>query len=248
MLGIVLSAVLLASAADGEVHLDDDPDFKAAVELYQELEFEQAIFRLERTALSPGHTAADRALILTWLGLCFFQSRQPDRASIQFELALRNDPDVVLPEVAPPSARELFAEARARNSAALAASPAPNSAAAPRAGLEEPATAPSVVEGDVAARPDPIVDDGADLSVLLYSGAAAFVGVGVVSFIGAGAAAWMALPSVETAQDPEAFQDDAIAAAASANTLLSVSAVAGGLGALAVAAGAALGGYGLVAE
>lgn len=92
--------------------LDDDPNFIEAQKLYEDLEFEQAIFRLQAAALVPGRPAHEQARLFVWLGICYGQSGDATSARRAFADAVRADIEVALPVTVAPELEELLVAVR----------------------------------------------------------------------------------------------------------------------------------------
>jgi tetratricopeptide (TPR) repeat protein len=93
--------------------LDTNEAFQEGVTLYQELEFEQAIFRFESAALSADLTDQERAMVFGWMAMSYAGVGKVDGAKRSLKNALAKDPDVTLPQFAPPKVKEWLAEVRA---------------------------------------------------------------------------------------------------------------------------------------
>jgi hypothetical protein len=88
--------------------LADDEAFVAGRELYQQLEFEEALIRFQEVSLGEDRTDEERALAFVWAGLAYAQLG-------------RFDPDVALPDGVSPKIAKVFEGAAARAKKALAA-------------------------------------------------------------------------------------------------------------------------------
>ncbi len=109
---VLIACVGLASA--GPMGVEQDPDFVEAVGLYNDLEFEQSIFRLQDVALNDALSDDERALVFVWMGINYGQLGDLRAADRAFEQGLRRDPDILLPTPVPPSVEQRFARARSR--------------------------------------------------------------------------------------------------------------------------------------
>lgn len=117
-----LTLTLLFAAA-----VEDNPEFKQGAQAYQNLEFEQALFRFQRLAVAPGLDDKDRAEVLVWVGLSYAGMGDEVSAKQAITDAVNFDDDVGLPSFAPPKVKEWMAEIRiekARKKASAKADPA----------------------------------------------------------------------------------------------------------------------------
>jgi len=103
----LLLALLLTSA------LDDNKAFKEGITLYQDLEFEQAIFRFEEAALAADLSDNEKATVFSWMAMSYAGIGQAEGAKRSLKNALLKDADVVLPQFAPPKVKEWMAEVKA---------------------------------------------------------------------------------------------------------------------------------------
>jgi hypothetical protein len=101
--------------------LADDEAFVAGRELYQQLEFEEALIRFQEVSLGEDRTDEERALAFVWAGLAYAQLGRFDHAAESFERGIRSDPDVALPDGVSPKIAKVFEGAAARAKKALAA-------------------------------------------------------------------------------------------------------------------------------
>ena len=108
-LGVWILAATLALAGT----LDTNEAFQEGVGLYQELEFEQAIFRFESAALSSDLTDQERAMVFGWMAMSYAGIGKVDGAKRSLKNALAKDPEVTLPQFAPPKVKEWLAEVKA---------------------------------------------------------------------------------------------------------------------------------------
>jgi tetratricopeptide (TPR) repeat protein len=155
-MGVWILAAVLAVAGT----LDTNEAFQEGVSLYQELEFEQAIFRFESAALSSDLTDQERAMVFGWMAMSYAGIGKVDGAKRSLKNALAKDPDVTLPTFAPPKVKEWLVELQATMPAAEdkpAAAPVP-SEPAPEAALVDdasrPATGSPAADGPKAAGTD----------------------------------------------------------------------------------------------
>lgn len=121
----VVSLVVLLVAAGA---LDDNQAYQEGISLYQELEYEQAIFRFEQAALSPDLTDGEKAMVFGWMAMAYAGIGDAAGAKRSLDLAVAKDPAVTLPGFAPPKVKEWLEEARGKaKTAAPTATPAPES-------------------------------------------------------------------------------------------------------------------------
>lgn len=170
--------------------LADDATYQEGVRLFEEFEYERAVFRFEEALRDTSRSDADRATVLVRLGMTRAELRDDARAIESFEQALLLDPYVTLPSDASPKIRELLDEARKRvrdgrarpnDDAPAVAAPTPPPATTETAPAEPP-VAPTPIA------PTAVSDDGAGAPILLYAGGG-LLAIGAVVFIGA-ALAW----------------------------------------------------------
>lgn len=128
---MVVALVLLGGA------LDDNKPFQEGVGLYQELEFEQAIFRFEEAALDPGLTEKERALVFGWMAMAYAGRGDAEASKRSLRNALLKDPEVTLPGVAPPKVKGWLEEVRA----SLGPTPLAAEGASASEGASDPASA-----------------------------------------------------------------------------------------------------------
>lgn len=240
-----MNAVLLALLLTLSQGLADEPDFQRATALYTELECEQALTAFQRLEARSAWSGHERAQLSVWQALCFAQLAQSEARDAALARALRDDRDVQLPEFAPPAIRSALEDQRTLLPPAVA--PREDAAAArerparePSAALDEERPRVAAVESPLASPPDAVqttdlpqpMPARGDAILALSQGTLI---VGGVAALGALVMASFALPHVQAAANPDAFQSDAIRSANEANAYLSW---AGGLlaggGALAV--------------
>lgn len=179
--------------------LGSDPAFVEGQRLYDQLEYEQAVFRFQEVALRPELPPEDRASALTWLGLGYAGAGSLDAARRSFVYAARAWPGVALPVEVSPALARLFDDAK-REAATFPTAPlSPTPATAP----SEPSTPPEKA-GDFPVLPAAGLAAGATV-------AAAGVGMVVLSAVTFGAA-----------QDKQLYQGDAKAQLDLANVELGV--------------------------
>lgn len=174
--------------------LSSDPVFNEGRALYDQLEYEQAVFRFQEVALRPELDAKDRAEALTWLGLSYAGAGNMDAARRAFVDAVVLAPEVALPVEVAPSLAQLFEDAR-------------QSAAARRA-----ATDPAVPPSPAPQGPAP------GLPLLPLAG----VGAGAVVVLAGAGLAGLSVATFEGSKDKELFQTEAKAQVDAANLQLAV--------------------------
>ncbi len=209
---LALALVLIAS-------LDGNTAFVEGKKLYDKFEYEQAVFRFEKVAVSPGLTNTDRATALVWLALSEAGVGDFDATRRAFEDACRADATVKLPLEVSAKLQKIFDEAKATAAkeaadaakAASQAPPPPSVTAAP-----PPSSSPMPLVGGV----------GAATGGLLLAG-------------GVGASVLFAL-SYSKATDHNQLAVDARQSLAEANLELTVATILVPAGALIGGAGAVL--------
>jgi hypothetical protein len=161
--------------------LADDATYQEGVRLYDEFEYERAVFRFEEALRDTTREPAERATIHVRLGMTRAELRDDVRAVQSFQDALLLDPYVTLPADASPKIRALLDEARDRMRAERAqpAAPTPSVvndvvAPAPQVAAPNPAPAPA---------PEPTPSSEGS-SALLYTGAGLLVVGAVISVVG----------------------------------------------------------------
>lgn len=102
--------------------LNADTAFNEGRKLYDDLEYEQAVFRFQEVALRADVVGADRATALVWLGLSYAGVGDEDAARRAFVDGARADATLVLPVEVSPRLAELFDDAK-RAAAATAIAP-----------------------------------------------------------------------------------------------------------------------------
>lgn len=213
MLPLILTALIAASPP-----LDDDPAFKDAVTLYDDLELEQAVLRFQELALDADRPGEERARILAWLGLSYAQLGRFDDAKRNFELAVRAKADIELPRPAADKVRILLEDAR---KAAPAPEPAP-AQVEPEA--QPPAT--DTLDDKSEGEPEPASDDSGGMDAVVGGlkiaalGSAALAAAVVV--IGASSAGIVVSMFYITNADPTATQTEVNSAEQTAATWPSI--------------------------
>jgi hypothetical protein len=128
MLGALLVVVHLAGAPP----LAQDPDFREALRLRGELEYEKAAVRLAELALVE-RPAIERARLFALLGIAYGEARAFGQARLAFDRALGEDPRVTLPTETSPRIAAVFDEAKAAHAAKPTTPPEPAPVAPPPA-------------------------------------------------------------------------------------------------------------------
>jgi hypothetical protein len=196
-----LVAVLLLLAAPP---LADDAIYQEGIRLYEDFEYERAVFRFEEALRDDTRAPADRATIHVRLGMTRAELRDDVRARQSFEDALLLDPYVTLPADASPKIRTLLDEARVqvrdvRAHPTTVAAPAPATPVDPVPAVPTPAVEQRQPQTKDA------VDDGS--SVLLYTGAS-LLGVGALAFAVA-VGTWGAGTGIALYASTLTYQDEA---------------------------------------
>ena len=190
--------------------LDDDPNFMEAQKLYEELEFEQAIFRLQAAALVPGRPAHEQARLFVWLGICYGQSGNVPSARRAFADAVRADLDVSLPVTVAPELEELLVAVREseeqKRQLEKAQRAVPKTEAASSTATPSPAAKSSVNEAD---HSEPTA---------IWTGAG--ITGALVATVAAGVTGYLTYASYAHAQNPETTQVEAVSATQNANAAL----------------------------
>lgn len=113
-----LTLTLLFAAA-----VEDNAEFKQGSQAYQNLEFEQALFRFQRLAVAPGLDDKDRAKVLVWVGLSYAGMGDEASAKQAITDAVNFDDNVSLPSFAPPKVKEWMADVRIEKARAKSNAP-----------------------------------------------------------------------------------------------------------------------------
>ena len=210
------AAPLIALALMVTTALGGDPTFDEGVRLYQELNYEQAIFRFQQVAVSPALAPADKATALLWLGLSYAGSGDLEEAARSFRFALAADRSATLPTETSPNIVQLLEELRAEVGKTPSPPPTPTPTPAPPDGQPMSTSGIAVISGGVGAA------------------------VGALVIVGGGVLAWVATDQLAKANDPDAFQDDANQARLNANATATAALVLIPVGAALAAAGGAV--------
>jgi len=189
--------------------LADDPSFVEGQRLYQESEYEQAVFRFQTAALVADRPAGERASALMWLGLAYAGAGDSASARRAFEDALRLSPAATIPVEVSPKVEEDFLAVRAALAEAPPRTPPPGAAStAPDARPDSPVRdAPWVLAGGIGA-----------LGALCVAAGAVATGLAVVN--------------KGIIDDTETFQDDAARAQVDRDVQVAAAAALFGAGVL----------------
>lgn len=227
--------VLIASAP-----LTEDPDYKTAIELYENVEFEQALFRFQSAAVRPDLNDAERAELFLWIGLCYGNIGDLESAERQFRDGLQLFPAAPLPQPnTSPIIIDLFKKVKAEVQSAEAAT-APTTTEPP-AGEASPAEAPGTVdEGAAGGLPWILISGGA------VAGGGAVLLVAAVA--GAGASYVVFAQGLAMAEDDTVYGSDIKNLELAANVLLGGAVAVGVLGTLVVIGGGATAGASFLVE
>lgn len=172
--------------------LAEDPAFAEGRALYDQLEYEQAVFRFQEVALRPELAPEDQATALTWLGLSFAGTGNMDAARRAFVDAASLKPELTLPVEVAPALQQLFDDAHQeaqRRRAEARPSPTPNPVPPPAAAADEA------------------------VPVLPLVG----VALGAATLVGGAGLAGLSFATWEGAKDKQLFQADAKAQLDTAN-------------------------------
>jgi tetratricopeptide (TPR) repeat protein len=238
--------VLIASAP-----LTEDPDYTTAIQLYQNVEFEQALFRFQSAAIKPGLNDAERAELFLWIGLCYGNIGDLESAERQFRDGLKLFPSAPLPQPnTSPIIIDLFKRVKDEVNKAAAATPAD-----PAPPDKAPDDAPdSTTTGDAGGDPtdsDAATGEGGGLPWLLMGGGGV-AAAGVVLLVAAGATAGASYvvfsQGLALGDDPTVYGSDIKSLELMANVLLGSAAGMAALGLLVVVAGGATAGASFALE
>jgi hypothetical protein len=232
--------VLIASAP-----LTEDPDYQTAIRLYENVEFEQALFRFQSAAVKPDLSEPERAELFLWIGLCYANIGDLASAERQFRDGLQRFPTAPLPQPnTSPIIIDLFDKVKAE---VQATAPPPDdvtedAAATPDAPPDD-GTRDGHSAADGAASDEAVTEGGLPWILIGGSGvAAAGVALLVVAGATAGASYLVFTQGLALGEDPASFGSDIKTLELAANILLgaAVAMAVGGLVVL-VAGGATAG-------
>lgn len=133
-LGWLLPLVFVAASVAAEPQAVN-PHFEAALRLYDELEYEQALLSLDQARQSPSNTLQEQVSIELLDGILAFELHQPERGKGAFRRAVSLDPNARMSLRVSPKVVNALEEARAEQQRVLAEKPLvqPVPAAAPLA-------------------------------------------------------------------------------------------------------------------
>jgi hypothetical protein len=186
-----------------------DPSFVEGKKLYDQLEYEQAVFRFEELATKASLSPSDRAQALLWLGLSYAGAGNFDAAKRAFSDAAKNDATVALPIEVSKRLAKLFADAKVEG-VARAEADTKAAAAAPPPPPPPPPAAPVAAPKPTSSPP-----------YLAYAG----IGGGVLALAGGAALGGLCAVSYGSATNKAHFASDAKASLDQANIELAAAAV-----------------------
>jgi tetratricopeptide (TPR) repeat protein len=224
--------------------LAEDPAYTTGLTLFEDFEYEKAVFRFQEALEVKDRSAADRATILIRLGMTWAELRRNDKATARFKEALLLDPLAALPPDASPKIKEMLDGARRQLREEASAAPAdpapadtgevlqPEALAAPEAAPDSklPETAPTDAPPEAA--------EAGGLPWLMISGGSV-VGIGVVGAL-LGGALWAGGLGLRQVGSGQAFQSDAVALDLPARAGQIAGQVVLGVGVVALLAGGAV--------
>lgn len=181
--------------------LDGDAAFAAGRASWDQLEYEQAVFRFQEVAIRSDLSREDKATAFVWLGISYGSVGDAMAARRAFTDALRANPAQTLPVEVSPKIEQIFAEAKAAMPAA-----------------SETTTTTGVVPG---ATPAPAADNTMAIATASTGAVLVVAGLGLSAICAA---------TFAQANDPDAFQADAKASVDAANLELVAASVAIPLG------------------
>ncbi len=168
-----------------QVPLGDDPAYSEGMRLYEDFEYERAVFRFKEALRFKDRSNSDQAVIGLRLGMTYAELRDDQGALDAFEAALTEDPLLVLPPDASPKikdmldkARQAVREKRSAGKIPLPVATAPTKGPAsskPAAQLENlpPAEKPSVVQAGAVPQAPPAAPESTRASGVSPAPAAA---------------------------------------------------------------------------
>lgn len=254
----VLALALLSTLAVA-VPLEEDPAYSEGMRLFEDFEYEKAVFRFKDALRVEDRSPAEKATVLIRLGMTYAELRDEASARESFLEALQADPLAVLPADASPKIKTLLDEARAelRQARAAGAAPAGSGAGTPAA---SPGASPGPSPGgapSTAAAPDeappadalpddaPKVDEGGMPWILI--GGAAVAGVGLLVGL-VGGAAWGAGAGLALYANGLEYQDEAAPFALPSQIAQYAGQAALAVGVLVIVAGGAVAGASFLLE
>ena len=127
-----------------QIPLGEDSAYQEGMRLYEDFEYERAVFRFKEALRVKDRTAADRAVVGLRLGMTYAELRDDQGALEAFENALTEDPLLVLPSDASPKIKALLDEARQSLRTKKKNQPPPEAAPAQGAPATSPKPQPAV--------------------------------------------------------------------------------------------------------
>jgi hypothetical protein len=215
----VAALVLLAGA------LEDHPAFVEGQNLYRDLEFEVAAEKFRAASEDGELEAADRATALVWEGMCWAGIGDEGKARGVLKSALEIDPEVALPEIAPPKVRQLVDELIDEVAGVGA--------------VEEVAPQP---EPQPESQPEPEAEAGGELPMMMIAGGSV-AGLGALAVVAGGGLAGLSVVQFGDAESKVAagaFQDEVVASLDLANLELGAGVATGLVGLALVGVGGTL--------
>jgi tetratricopeptide (TPR) repeat protein len=156
---LALTALLLAPASGGAVDLRvaaaPNPHLAKARALYQDLEYEQALARLEKALTWKGTSNAERVDIYVYTGLCRYQLGDEKGARNAFREALSMDPRASLPRLTSPKIQRVFQQESELLASSRPVRPPPEPEPEPR---DEPPPEPDPRDGLPSSGEDVVAD------------------------------------------------------------------------------------------
>lgn len=177
--------------------LAGDPAFTEGRALYDQLEYEQAVFRFQEVALRPELAPEDKATALVWLGLSFAGTGDMEAARRSFVDAATLQSELALPVEVAPALQQLFDDARAEAQARREKAPP----------LPPPGPGPA---------PVPVADEAVPVLPLVG------VALGAATLAGGVGLAGLSWATFEGAKDKQLYQADAKGQLDTANLELGV--------------------------
>ncbi|MBX5483795.1 MAG: hypothetical protein IRZ16_18385 [Myxococcaceae bacterium] len=193
-----LSVLVFLGACAAAAQTGPNPYLGQAKDLYQELEFEQCLARLDQAARWPHSTPKELTEIEIYAGLCHFNLENVDQAETRFRAALKLNPAVTLPPYTSPRINALLY--KLKGELAATAPPPSDSPTQPELAPPPPSNPPPALNDLTAKGPR-----GRSLTVPLALGGVAVVAAGAATFLG------LQARSLEQQAHAAHFESDAIA-------------------------------------
>jgi tetratricopeptide (TPR) repeat protein len=219
-----------------------DQAMTEAVALYDDLEFEQAIFRFQEMALQDARSVKTKAKIFMWLGMSYGQIGDFEKANRNFEHAARLDPDAAFPRDVSPKlqvlltdAKELVRREKKKSESNQPAEPnpdktppetTPNQIIVVETPPAQDAPAPPSSETKAEAATVQANDNEGGLPILGISGGL-LGALGVLGAIGSASFGAAAILFYNNSNDPNTTQVDAVAYNENANIMLWLTGIGG---------------------